>query len=226
MSPSKVPLFSWVLAATLVVQLQTVVCKNGDSYLFGIEQISLNADGSTGIWNAIGVNESSGLPVTVPATVPGGIYSDLEENGILSSKIYHEYNDVENRWVGRTNWSYARTFEVTQDLLEKESVVLVCEGLDTISEVLVNLKEVGTSDNMFVRYIFDIKSALVVGENSIIVRFKSPVRYAQGQYQQHIVDYGYPVLPETVPDAYRGEYQAQMIRKIQSQFSWDWGKLK
>jgi len=48
----------------------------------------------------------------VPATVPGGIYSDLEDNSdYLGSEIYHEYNDMENRWVGRMNWTFTRNFE-------------------------------------------------------------------------------------------------------------------
>lgn len=54
------------------------------------------------------------------------------------------------------------TISVTIDLLEKADVVLVCEGLDTISEVFINGISVGKSENMFVRYIFDIKSALKV----------------------------------------------------------------
>ena len=41
-------------------------------------------------------------------------------------------------------------------------MVLVCEGLDTIAEVFVNDVSVGKSKNMFVRYVFDIKSTLKV----------------------------------------------------------------
>jgi len=41
-------------------------------------------------------------------------------------------------------------------------VVLVCEGLDTIAEVFINDQSVGKSENMFARYIFDVKGALTV----------------------------------------------------------------
>ena len=47
-------------------------------------------------------------------------------------------------------------------LYSQSSVVLVCEGLDTVSTVLVNGHVVGTSNNMFVRYVFDIKDKLKV----------------------------------------------------------------
>lgn len=54
--------------------------------------------------------------ISVPASVPGGIYTDLEENLIMKSPLFHEYNDMENRWVGRMNWTYTRSFKGTKVL--------------------------------------------------------------------------------------------------------------
>ena len=51
---------------------------------------------------------------------------------------------------------------VSEALLQKQEILLVCEGLDTVSTVYINDKEVGKSVNMFVRYIFDVKHALKV----------------------------------------------------------------
>jgi len=49
--------------------------------------------------------------ISVAASVPGGIYSDLSANGtIFTSEIYFRYNDNETRWVGRTNWTFSRNF--------------------------------------------------------------------------------------------------------------------
>ncbi len=62
-----------------------------------------------------------------------------------------------------------------------------------------------------------------MGVNSIRVEFKSPVLYALNQYDAHVSSFGYPVLPPNLSAAYRGENKAQMIRKMQSSFSWDWG---
>ena len=39
---------------------------------------------------------------------------------------------------------------------------IVFEGLDTFARVLINDMEVGRSENMFVRYIFDVKQLLQV----------------------------------------------------------------
>lgn len=53
-------------------------------------------------------------------------------------------------------------FLVNKEILKKEHVNLVFEGLDTFAEIDVNDVVVGTSTNMFVRYIFDVKDHLKV----------------------------------------------------------------
>ncbi|KAJ6642485.1 Beta-mannosidase, partial [Pseudolycoriella hygida] len=160
----------------------------------------------------------------VPAEIPGGIYSDLDAAGnVFRNPIYFDYNDVETRWVGRSDWSYSREFIVSSDLLSKTRIVLICEGLDTIAEVYINDVLVGKSVNMFVRYIYDIKDALKTEKNVIRVDFHSPVLYALNQYNSYNAEYGYPVLRTNLNPAFRGEDKAQMIRKMQASFSWDWG---
>ena len=57
----------------------------------------------------------------------------------------------------------ARVFtSVSEEFLERQTILLVCDGLDTISVTYINNKEVGRSVNMFVRYIYDVKHALNV----------------------------------------------------------------
>lgn len=52
--------------------------------------------------------------------------------------------------------------KASSELLSKTSIVLVCEGLDTIAKVFINNNLVGQGENMFVRYIYNIKGALTV----------------------------------------------------------------
>ncbi|CAL8069241.1 unnamed protein product [Orchesella dallaii] len=215
------PLMGAVFTVLLIHIAQCVA--SSEKYSSGIHKISLNAERSDNVWIASGYNASSGTEITVPATVPGGIYSDLEDNGVLSSAIYHEYNDLETRWVGRMNWTFTRNFTVSSSLLEKAKVVLVCEGLDTIAQVFINEMLVGKSENMFVRYTFDVKSVLRVGGNTLRVAFRSPVEYANTKFREHNQTYGYQVLPASLVPALRGENRVQMIRKMPASFSWDWG---
>lgn len=72
-------------------------------------------------------------------------------------------------------------------------------------------------------YKFIKQSFYQLGQNEIRVEFESPVEYAINQYNAHTSSYGYPVLPGNLVPEYRGEDKAQMIRKMQSSFSWDWG---
>lgn len=61
-----------------------------------------------------------------------------------------------------------KIFTVDVDLLQYENLNIVFEGLDTISTVKINDVVVGESDNMFVRYIFNITSVLKVSQKILI----------------------------------------------------------
>ncbi|XP_065559603.1 beta-mannosidase-like [Artemia franciscana] len=155
-----------------------------------------------------------------PAIVPGGVYTDLIRAGILDD-LYYRFNDFAYRWVSYGDWSYEAKFTVDETIFQKQRILLVCDGLDTVADVFVNDQQVGSSDNMFVQYKFDIKDSLIDGENTLTFKFKSPVQYAKEQWDAQSSEY--PVLPECVDPAYRGECHANHIRKMQASFAWDWG---
>lgn len=52
------------------------------------------------------------------------------------------------------------------------------------------------------------------------------MEYAAAEYWRHLEEHGYEVVPANLVPAYRGEDKGQMIRKMPSQFSWDWGIVK
>jgi beta-mannosidase len=54
---------------------------------------------------------------------------------------------------------------VTDEIFSKQRVMLVCDGLDTVATVFLNNVSIGYSDNMFVRYEFDIKNVILVRES-------------------------------------------------------------
>lgn len=93
-------------------------------------------------------------------SLPTGVYSVLEEAGITESVLF-SYNDVELRWIALENWTYSLEFNVSAENLEHRFVILTFNGLDTLSEVFVNDESIGTTDNMFVRYRFDVKNILI-----------------------------------------------------------------
>ena len=58
-----------------------------------------------------------------------------------------------------------------------KSVLLVCDGLDTVSRITVNDEVVGTSANMFVKYTYDIKPVVRVSYISELFIFMNGDMY-------------------------------------------------
>lgn len=166
---------------------------------------------------------TSNMVRTVGATVPGGVYTDLKTAQYLDDgDFYFRYNDVDYRWVAMENWTFSTQLNVDASLLNHTRVALIFEGLDTVAEVAVSSQVVGHSDNMFVRYVFDVKKQLKEGsDNALDVKFESPVEYATRMYDVQAADYRVP--PKCVPAVFKGECHANHIRKMQASFSWDWG---
>jgi beta-mannosidase len=147
----------------------------------------------------------------LPATVPGGVHSDLLSAGLIPDPFVGD-NERRVKWVAEQDWEYRRIFTVDEHLSAQERVFLVCEGLDTLADVMVNGQTIGAAKNMFREYRWDVRNLLHPGENEIQVLFKSPVRYAA---EQNSIRH----MPE-VNDAIPG---APYLRKVPSHFGWDWG---
>ncbi|KAH9422748.1 hypothetical protein DERP_003428 [Dermatophagoides pteronyssinus] len=144
-------------------------------------------------WNVFDSNKRSN---SIPAKVPGTIYSDLVNAGILN-ELYKDFNDVKYRWVSYSNWTYSKSFDLPKKLLNYDQIYLTCHGLDTIANITLNGYQLDSVDNQFVRYRFPIKNLLKEQQNVIQI-----------------------ICP---PESQHGECHPNFIRKMQSSFSWDWG---
>uniref|UniRef100_A0A672HVY4 beta-mannosidase n=1 Tax=Salarias fasciatus TaxID=181472 RepID=A0A672HVY4_SALFA len=189
--------------------LPALWCVFGGVFSEFSSQLSL-----TGKWSLRNSNRSVSLPVQVP----GCVHSALQQQGYIQDP-YYRFNDVSYRWISLENWTYTTTFSVPASLRLKRKVLLVFDGVDTVSTVSLNGIAVGTTDNMFLRYDFSVRDLLKDGENVLEVRFLSPVLYASEQRKAH----PYRVPPECPPEVQHGECHVNFIRKAQSSFSWDWG---
>lgn len=99
-------------------------------------------------------------------------------------------------------------------------MILTFLGIDTVSTIRLNDAPLGRTDNMFVRYIFDVKSVLKSpGEsNSLWVEIQNPMNVAQDLARNN------PATPPNCPPrAYNGECHMNFLRKMQASFAWDWG---
>ncbi|MEL7436855.1 MAG: glycoside hydrolase family 2 protein, partial [Chloroflexota bacterium] len=149
-----------------------------------------------------------------PALVPGCVHTDLLAAEVIPDPFYRD-NELQQQWIGETDWTYAREFTVSPALLEHNYVLLKFYGLDTIATIRLNSTEIGSTENMFRTYEFDVKSLLQEGDNLLEIDFKSPM-----QYVRHM-------------DAKMGEMAGWVepmrvnsgawIRKEPCNFGWDWG---
>lgn len=153
-----------------------------------------------------------------PATVPGGVYMALYHNNVISDP-YANFNDVNYRWISKKNWIFKKQLNITEEMMDKQHLLLVCNGLDTIANVSINGHIIGNASNMFVRYIFDIKNYVKVGDNELKVSFTSAVTAAKALFDK----LPYEVPPSCPPSKQNGECHVNMLRKMQASFSWDWG---
>ena len=156
-----------------------------------------------------------GTEDAIPATVPGCVHTDLLAAGKIPDPFYRD-NEDSLLWIGESEWVYSRSFDASEELLANEKIVLHCDGLDTLATVRVNGQVVGQSDNMFRIWEFDVKPALVAGENQIEIQFASPLPVIrQRQAERRLPNWGGP--KEVNGRAW--------IRKEPCNFGWDWGPV-
>ena len=115
--------------------------------------------------------------INILASVPGSVYEALLENNLIEDPFYgmHEH---EMSWIYESDWQYEKTFDVSDDLLKYENLILRFNGIDTISEIELNNIHIGTTSNMFRSYEFDVKDYIKNTGNRIKVIIHSPTQRA------------------------------------------------
>jgi beta-mannosidase len=144
----------------------------------------------------------------VPAEVPGCVHTDLLSSNLIPDPFLDD-NEGALAWIGLVDWRYETTFDWTSDGAERTD--LVFEGLDTVAAIELNGRRIGATANQHRSYRFDVRDALVEGGNELVVRFRSPIKYANEQSMA----LGARERPYPLP------YDA--IRKSACSFGWDWG---
>ena len=169
-----------------------------------------------GEWQAKQIHEGGicTLQTEYPCQVPGDIYCCLKDVGIIPDSFVGT-NEVDNLWVGKADWSIARRFDVTDEILAKKEIVLRLEDSDAFATVKVNGHEVGRTTDRFQRYTFDVKPYLVKGSNHIEGLFRSPEKEADARREK--IGRAFPMSNVTW-----AKNQA-FVRKPACHAGWDWG---
>lgn len=145
------------------------------------------------------------------AHVPGSVYADLMADGTMPDPFWRE-NELDAFERMKKDYVYQRAFTVTEAQLAHAHVELVCEGLDTLAHVSLNGREIAFADNMHIPWVWDVKEQLHAGENTLEIRFDSPILYCAKKAEEA------PGWESS--DATPG---FRHLRKAHCMFGWDWG---
>jgi beta-mannosidase len=137
---------------------------------------------------------------------PQSIFLGLAQAGILMlDDLYAQPQAF--RWVGRQAWVFRTQFDVSQEQFAACRKELVFEGLDTLTQIWLNDRLLGRTDNMFMTHRFDAGSLLRPGGNTVVIQFLP----AEEQAEKRVQQYGKTTGPFDIsPSAY--------LRKAQYQF--------
>lgn len=151
---------------------------------------------------------------SVDMQIPGTVLSGLLAAGKIKDPFYRTNEDA-TRALFWNDYVFTRTFDVDEELLAQQHIVLVCEGLDTLAEISINGTFLAKTDNMHRTWKFQAKKLLHPGKNEIQIVFRSVLRF--------IEDYPYEAHKKInyIPcGSMKGN---QLLRKAHSMFGWDWG---
>jgi beta-mannosidase len=163
-----------------------------------------------GDWN---LKEKNGDIKSV-VDVPGSVFEALIINKLIDDPFYGNNEQVAKE-IYDYDWVFERKFDLDDNLITYKNLVLKFKGIDTFAEVLLNGTLLGTTDNMFRMYKFDIRSVVRKKDNILKVIIKSPVQ----KTKDFVDEYG--VKLKTT----HGMAGVPYIRKAQYSFGWDWGPV-
>jgi len=169
----------------------------------GLEKISLDGE-----WKLVQEEKS----ISIPANVPGTVFETLIEHEIIEDPFYGE-NEHAVSWVYDSKWQYSLQFDIDSRFLKHKFITLRFDGLDTIAKIFFNEEKLGSTENMFITYNFNVTQKLKEQGNSLKVLFESPTIVAEERVKKYGIElkttHSKPGLP--------------YIRKAQYSFGWDWG---
>ncbi|KAJ5105712.1 hypothetical protein NUU61_003059 [Penicillium alfredii] len=161
---------------------------------------------------------SKKLNITVPGRLPSQVHLDLYASKAIDDP-YYGLNDFNLRWIANNNWTY--TSKPLRDLSKSsKSSWLVFNGLDTFTTIEFCGTLIGTTDNQFRQYTFDISKAVSHCHRDPVLslNFGSAPKIVNAMAADPKAEKWPDVVQQTFEFPNRW-----FMRKEQSDFGWDWG---
>lgn len=143
--------------------------------------------------------------------MPGSVYQDLLNAGRMEDPFWKD-NEIKALEIMDHDHEYVTTFTCDDEMKNMSELLLVFEGIDTLAEIYINDRSLGTANNMHRTWTYPVGSILKEGENELKVILRSPTRFIKEAFRRS------PTLG--TEDAMDGFVH---IRKAHYMFGWDWG---
>lgn len=157
-------------------------------------------------WTVAGYGPQGETVGPFEATVPGHVHTDLLRHGCIDDPMWRDQARY-TQWIEEFDWVYETSFHLLQDR-DFGGAVIRFEGLDTVADLSLNDRPLGTVRNMFVGHDFPVQHLLKRGLNTLRIRFVSIKSYMQdkaaGKYVSLFSD------------------DRVFVRRMQCTFGWDW----
>ncbi|KAJ6574531.1 glycoside hydrolase family 2 protein [Mycena capillaripes] len=170
-------------------------------------------DLSTLEWTLVNQNGS----ISVPAAIPSQAHLDLARAGVITEPLLG-INDFTERWVFMDNWTYTADLApmLGSPVNASNQVLLVFHGLDTIANITVAGQPIAWVNNQFRQYVFDVSFLSGLTAGNLTVAFESAYYYGLNISTR-------PDAETIIGDTFEVPADRAYVRKIASDFGWDWG---
>ncbi len=141
---------------------------------------------------------------SIPASVPGNVYLDMYEAGIIPDPFFSDNADSLRKY-STVDFRYSLWFDAPK--INTRHLDLQFLGVDTRSDVILNGDTLGETNNMFRSYRFPVREKLRMGKNHLEIIIHSPDDVAAKRAATDSLN---------LPD------DRAYLRKAPFQSGWDW----
>ncbi|KAF8971934.1 glycoside hydrolase superfamily [Flammula alnicola] len=174
-------------------------------------------------WTLKNRNGTIQIPASGP---PSQAHLDLMNSGIITEPLLG-VNDFTERWVVDENWTYSADispFLKSDAFRNAKQTLLVFYGIDTIANITLAGHPVAWVNNQFRQYIFDVSNMLdTPKDNQLVVALESAWAYGLNVTARPDAEFFPNGNGVRTMDNFEYPGVRQWIRKIASDFGWDWG---
>ena len=151
----------------------------------------------------------------IETKVPSTVYGTLLEKKLIPDPYYRD-NELQATKLMENDFAYETKFAVGEDLLSQERIFLRFDGIDTLGDVYLDGKHLGSTSNMNRVYEYDITESAKEGgkeaEHDLRVVLHSPTKFIRGAYEKDPIGGTSDAMPGF-----------PHLRKAGCMFGWDWG---